>query len=84
MRGHGPSASCVPTGTAHKGTTTYVQELNQPERMSLLGQAPGHLGNAVSRLKAAQGSDLGGAGSLAWSVCKGGLSGTLGETEVPL
>lgn len=50
-RGRGPSTSWAPIGTAHKGTTTAVQELNQPETMSLLGQAPGHLGNAVCRLK---------------------------------
>lgn len=60
VRRHGPSASWVPRGTAHKGTSTYVQELNQAERISLLGQDPGHLGNAVSRLKPTRESDPGG------------------------
>lgn len=85
MRGHGPSVSCVPTGIAHKGTTTYVQDLNQPERMSLLGQAHGHLGNAVSRLKPTQESDLRGCRQPGLVSMEGrSISGTLGEMEVPL
>lgn len=80
MRRHGPSASWVPRGTAHKGTSTYVQELNQAERISLLGQDPGHLGNAVSRLNPTGESDPGGCRSPGLASVEGRcIPGTFGR-----
>lgn len=63
----------------HTGTTAYVQEPNQPEGTSLLGQAPGHLGNAVSRLKPTQESDPGGRRQPGLAS----VGGTVGGMEAP-
>lgn len=84
-RPHGTVLGMYPH-SLHKEDSHICPGVNQPGRMALLVQAPGQLGNTVSRLKPTQESGplRGWRQSSLASVEVGCSTGTLGGTEVAL